>query len=556
MKPFRIFISSVLILLTFSFPALSAQFKKARTIGPEEFMFLCESGSAEEIAKALKSGASAGISYTDGTTTLMVAAKTNTPEAVKVLLDARVNVNAKNSDGNTALLIAAQSNYNPEVIDVLIEAGAEDTSNKNAETALMLAARYNNPEVVLALVRAGADETAKSRTGETALSIAKQRGDYGIINALFDFQELCKKGSSEEIMKAIQAGAVVNMKYDMDYTPLMFASALNSAKAVETLLKADASVTASSVGDEEETALSWAVRQNSLDVINVLLNANADTLKIVSFYDEETEDFSQKTILDLASENEKLKGTNAIEILRAKVKEQSNPENQIKLGNFFYRDKKDNEEAFKWFQRAADQGNAQAQYVVALFYRDIFNDRNQYMEYLKLAVDNGNTSAQLCLGDEFAKEFSEGKTDKLSHFLSAFHYYSMVAEKGNSDAQYRLGKLYRSIPVHYSGNFYTPGFGDTFWEVCRDLVFGEIYNKNTVPQEAADQLNEFLSVVSMASDWRQIVDIKRGGGMGKEYFVDKFEQNIRTLAVKWFREAARQGHQEARDALKKMNETW
>ena len=138
---------------------------------------------------------------------------------------------------------------------MLIKAEAEDTSNKNAETALMLAERYNNPEVVLALVKAGADETAKSRTGETALSLAKQRGDYGVINALFDFQELCEKGSPEEILKAIQAGARLS--------------------------------DSSTADDEEETALSLDVRHNSLDVINVLLNVHAYTLRTISFYDDE-----------------------------------------------------------------------------------------------------------------------------------------------------------------------------------------------------------------------------------------------------------------------------
>lgn len=119
-----------MILFAFSLPAFCAQFKKARTIGPEEFMFLCKSGSAEEIANALKNGASAFIAYNDGTTTLMEAARGNSPKAIQVLLGAGVNVNAKNSDGNTALLIAAQSNDDAEVIDVLIEAGAEDASNK------------------------------------------------------------------------------------------------------------------------------------------------------------------------------------------------------------------------------------------------------------------------------------------------------------------------------------------------------------------------------------------------------------------------------------------
>ena len=542
----------------FSCPALSAQFKKARTIGPEEFMFLCEGGSAEEISKALKNGASAGISYTDGTTTLMVAAKTNTPEAVKVLLDAGVNVNAKNSDGNTALLIAAQFNYNPEVIDILVEAGAEDTSNKNAETALMLAAKYNGPEIVLALVKAGADETAKSRTGETALSIAKARKDDKVINALFDFDELCEKGSPEEILKAIQAGAVVNPKFEEDTfgcTPLMFATASNTPQAVEILLRTGADVNAHDYSGE--TSLAIATQLGSPEKIEFLLNFGADTLAF-QYIEEEIDEngMKTKTALDFANENEKLKGTEVLKHLKAKVQEQSNALNQCILGHAYYIGngvRQNFYEAFKWYKRAADQNNSQAQYAVALMYRDgigTIKDEGEYQRFWKLAADNGNTQALIAFGDPYLRDFeriidfasigylNRQEFDAIKNFLPAFRYYSMAAEKGSADAQYRLAKLFTicgGFPVGAVTN------------ILHDInSYGNSYRLENV--EDSKMLNEFFSALSIKGTV--------GGGMNSEYFLENFRLNIRSLAVKWFREAARQGHKEAQNALRKMKETW
>ena len=87
-----------------------------------------------------------------------------------------------------------------------------------------------------------------------------------------------------------------------------------------------------------------------------------------------------------------------------------------------------------------------------------------------MAADNGNENAQLCIGDEFAKEFLESKTDKILKFLSVFRYYSMLSDKGNIDAQYGLSKLYDPIPLHHSGNFYTSGFGYDFWDACEQIA--------------------------------------------------------------------------------------
>ena len=558
MKLFKIFVLSIVIILfAFSLPAFCAQFKKARTIGSEEFMFLCKSGSAEEISNALKSGASAFIAYNDGTTTLMETAKGNSPEAVQVLLGAGVNVNAKNSDGNTALLLAAQSNYYAEVIDVLIEAGAEDTSNKNGETALMLAARSNSPEVVLTLVKAGADLSAKSSTGETALSIARARKEDAVINALFNFYELCEKGSAEEISQAIKGGAVVNADYDSrsGYTPLIIATTSNTPQAVEILIKAGANV---DVGDHYgETPLAIAARIGSTEKIEILLNANADTLLTQYFEGGEEEgeqEFEEITPLEVASANEKLKGTEALKHLRAKFEDQSKAETQYNLGAAYY-DKRYLAEAFKWFKRAADQKESRSQYIIALMYKDgigVTKDENEFQKFQKMAADNGHAQAQVELGKKFAQTFSNiitntqmfsysgAEEDKLRNFSQSFKYYSMAAEKGNADAQFGIAKLLERYSVH------------PVYDV--ENIFADHVNLNVLGAEDVEILDNFfraLSINGTVADARNskeekerlrsaIHDVNRGDGLGP---------STGPLILKWYREAARNGHKEAQKYL-------
>lgn len=322
---------------------------------------------------------------------------------------------------------------------------------KNGETALMLAARSNSPEVVLTLVKAGADLSAKSRTGETALSIARARKEDAVINALFNFDELCEKGSPEEISQAIKGGVVANADYESRYTPLVIATTSNTHKAVEILVQAGADVNVQSYYGE--TPLAIAAKIGSPEKIEILLNANADTL--LTQYFEGEEEFEEVTPLEVASANEKLKGTEALKHLRAKFEDQSKAETQYNLEADYY-NKRYLAEAFKWFKRAADQKEPRSQYILALMYRDgvgVQKDENEFQKFQKMAADNGHTQAQVELGKKFAQTFSNIITNTqmftyIKNFSLSFKYYSMAAEKGNVDAQFGIAKLLERYSVH------------------------------------------------------------------------------------------------------------
>ena len=96
-----------------------------------DFIWLCASGSAEEVQDAIRSGVNVNAKTEDdptleqGRTVLMWAAQYNKdPAVIKVLVNAGADVNAKDRAGRTALMWAEQFNRKPEVIAALVEAGA------------------------------------------------------------------------------------------------------------------------------------------------------------------------------------------------------------------------------------------------------------------------------------------------------------------------------------------------------------------------------------------------------------------------------------------------
>jgi len=98
-----------------------------------DFFELCESGTPEEIQKALQAGANINARTEYEATPLMVAALSNpNPEVIKILLQAGANINAIAEEGITPLMCAAANNPNPEVINALLQVGADPfiTDNK------------------------------------------------------------------------------------------------------------------------------------------------------------------------------------------------------------------------------------------------------------------------------------------------------------------------------------------------------------------------------------------------------------------------------------------
>lgn len=151
------------------------------------------------------------------------------------------------------------------------------------------------------------------------------------------FLDICRDGTEQEILDAINKGANVNAKNSNGTTALMLAVVNDHVKTVNALLKAGADVNAKakygitalmfaarycdspeiinmlidsgaddSVTDYGETALMLAAEKNNPEVVEALINAGAYV---------KARDNEGKTVLDYASDNDKLKGSKVLERL-------------------------------------------------------------------------------------------------------------------------------------------------------------------------------------------------------------------------------------------------
>lgn len=124
---------------------------------------------------AVQSGVAAQNSANDA---LFSAAKNGTVEDVKAALKAGADVNTRMNDGTSALILAAKSNENLGVVEALVEAGCDvNARGEKGWTALMYLAKSTNIDALNALIAAGANVNAKSKDEYTALTLAAHNTD-------------------------------------------------------------------------------------------------------------------------------------------------------------------------------------------------------------------------------------------------------------------------------------------------------------------------------------------------------------------------------------------
>lgn len=100
-----------------------------------------------------------------------------------------------------------------------------------------------------------------------------------------------------------------------------------------------------------------------------------------------------------------------------------------------------NDEAYKWYFRAAEHGNAHAQiFVGTSFYNESepesLNNKKAVTWFSK-AAEQGNAEAQYLLGHCYSDGCGVDCSDE-----KAFAWFSRAAENGYVEAQYELGKFY------------------------------------------------------------------------------------------------------------------
>ncbi len=102
--------------------------------------------------------------------------------------------------------------------------------------------------------------------------------------------------------------------------------------------------------------------------------------------------------------------------------------------------REDQQEAAKWFRKAADQGNAKAQNSLAGMYhtsRGVLQDNKEAVKWFRKAAEQGDVRAEFNLGLMYSKEDGVPKDD-----AEAVKWYRKAAEQGHASAQHDLGIAY------------------------------------------------------------------------------------------------------------------
>ncbi len=169
-------------------------------------------------------------------------------------------------------------------------------------------------------------------------------------------------------------------------------------------------------------------------------------LSCVSVYSIENKDI--QTVLEK-------EGYKAAFILLKQLAEQGDPKAQFELGAIYYFPldesiKKDINEAFKWYTKAALQGQVEAQYNLGVMYdqgKGVPKNYSDAYKWYKLAAEQGFANAQYNLGVMYDQGYGIPK-----NYAQAIKWYKLAAEQGFANAQYNLGVMYyrgEGIPKNY-----------------------------------------------------------------------------------------------------------
>ncbi|MDE7345586.1 MAG: caspase family protein [Muribaculaceae bacterium] len=200
-----------------------------------------------------------------------------------------------------------------------------------------------------------------------------------------------------------------------------------------------------------------------------------------------------------------------------KAAEQGFAKAQYFTGQAFYRGegvKKDIKKALEWYRKAAENGVAQAQAQLAQMYENgEYGNSNNYKEAIKWyreAANQGLVFAQLHLGDMYFY----GRGVEKDHHM-AVKWYEAAADQGSSDGMCNLGYMYEK------------GFGGL------PLNRAEAYN---LYYKAADQRNRNAQY-----------------NLGVMYENGTYVKKDLNEAQRWYRLAADQGDERAKNALDRLS---
>uniref|UniRef100_A0A3Q2PDV5 Ankyrin repeat and SOCS box containing 2 n=1 Tax=Fundulus heteroclitus TaxID=8078 RepID=A0A3Q2PDV5_FUNHE len=224
----------------------------------------CERSNAAIVATLLNRGVAVNTHCIMGWTPLQECVVQSNMEICEMLLKAGAKLNLRNMYGITPLFTAAQ-NGQLAALRFLIKHGADvNTQADDGATALYEAAKMGHEEAVQLLLSQNADANKPGKTGLLPLHIAAQRGSDAIVAML------------------IPATSKARVRRT-GISPLHLAADRNRDDILEMLIEAGFDVNAQLspermrlYEDRRSTALYFAVINNNMEAVRMLLDAGAD----------------------------------------------------------------------------------------------------------------------------------------------------------------------------------------------------------------------------------------------------------------------------------------
>nr|XP_057929949.1 ankyrin repeat and SOCS box protein 2-like [Doryrhamphus excisus] len=224
----------------------------------------CEKNNPALVALLLNHGAAINTQCFQGWTALQEAACRNNVEICQMLLKGGAKHSLSNIYGITPLFTAAQSGQ-VDTLRLLVKHGADINSQaSDGATALYEASKNVHEEIVKFLLSQKADANKAGKTGLLPLHIATQKGSDCIVSLL------------------IPATSKARVRR-CGISPLHVAAEYNRDDVLESLIQAGFDVNAqlceqrsNLYEDRRSTALYFAVINNNIDNVRLLLESGAD----------------------------------------------------------------------------------------------------------------------------------------------------------------------------------------------------------------------------------------------------------------------------------------
>lgn len=227
-----------------------------------------------------------------GQTPLIAAVRGGNPEVMSLLFDEFGFTNETHEDQLT-LLHYASMGEDPRVAKLLLERGANiEAKDGWGMRPIHYACFYGRARTVKLLVEGGGDTKAKDYGGRTPLSYAAGRGHESVVQLLLRecrhdpnpadhsgrdiLHYACQEGRDEIVNFFIQAEEErpsLDQRDRWGSTPLSMAVRRGHTGVVKTLLATNL-VDSTSKDDLGRTLLWWAIRQQQVEILNLLTGTN------------------------------------------------------------------------------------------------------------------------------------------------------------------------------------------------------------------------------------------------------------------------------------------